>query len=67
MGNRYLVKDEFEVKDGKVIVLDKPYEFGNYHKAVVDEREYEYFLNSIPTWIAIKSRDSFLGKTVSFV
>lgn len=66
MENRYLIIDEFKINGGKVITLDRPYEFSNNHKAVIDGKQYDYYLNSIPDWIAIKSNDSFKGKELVF-
>lgn len=71
MGREYKIVDDFPVpqKEGRVLVLDREYEFVPgllKNVAVIDGKEYSYSLNSIRRWVIIKSRESFRGKTVTF-
>ena len=67
MGSKYIILDEFNINGGKVITLDRPYEFNNSHKAIIDGKEYDYYLTSIPDWVSLKSNDSFKEKEIIFV
>lgn len=49
------------------MVLNMPYEFNNYHKAVIDGMEFDYSLNSIPDWIVIKGDETYIGKEIYFI
>ena len=71
MEREYRIVDDFQVPqtEGKVLVLDREYEFVPgllKNVAVIDGKEYPYNLNSIRRWVIIKSRESFKGKTVTF-
>lgn len=63
----YTVVRDFQVKDRRVLVLDRAYECGNHSKLVSDGVEYIFTLNSIDNWVIIKSSQSFVGKKISFV
>lgn len=67
MRDSYCIVDEFRVKDQHVIVLDRDFDSAKTRKAVIDGCEYEYCLNSVRRWIALKnSSGAFRGKTVDF-
>lgn len=65
--NEYKIIDDFQIKDVRVLVLDRDYKYGGFEKAVVDGKIYSYTLNSIWNWVLIKSTDSFKGKQISFI
>lgn len=61
----YEIIDDFQVRDVRVLVLDREYKVGNT-KLTIDGEEYRYTLNSIKNWVIIKSTKSFKGKTAVF-
>lgn len=72
LSNKYKIVDDFQAgeTDIRVLVLDRDYEFvppATKGLAVIDGKEYPFNLNSIPCWATIRSRDSFTGKTVTFI
>ena len=64
--NEYLIVDDFQVKDIRVLELDSDYEYGRYKKAVIDGQSYDFQLNSIRKWVTIKSFEQMKGKTIRF-
>lgn len=69
MKNKYKIKDEFEVKDSKVLVLDKPRNIDDYDTSNidVDGKKYHYSLTHNEEWIIVKTKSSFIGKEIVFV
>lgn len=61
----YKIIDDFQVRNVRVLVLDRDYELGNT-KLTIDGEEYYYAINSIKNWIIIESTKSFKGKTAVF-
>jgi hypothetical protein len=72
MNNKYKIIDDFQAghTDIRILVLDRDFDSfcsAPQWRAVIDDEEYEFNLNSIGCWITIKSHDSFTGKEVEFV
>lgn len=65
--NEYKVIDEFKIKNCVVVVLDREYDAWGSNTLVMDDKEYDYELNSVREWIVIKTKDSFLNKKIKFV
>ena len=65
--NEYKVIDEFKIKNCVVVVLDREYDAWGSNTLVMDDKEYDYVLNSVREWIVIKTKDSFLNKKIKFV
>lgn len=70
MSDRYKIIDDFQAgsTDIRVLVLDRAFDSFSAEKwiASIDGREYEFQLNSIRSWVTIKSTDSFTGKEIEF-
>ena len=71
MNDRYKIIDDFQAGSTgiRVLVLDRAFDsFTSAPKwrAIIDQKEYEFQLNSIPCWVTIKSKDNFTGKTIEF-
>lgn len=69
--NKYKIVDDFQAgsTDVRVLVLDRDYDFRPYNDrgvVIIEGKEYAFNLNSIPSWVLIKSHDSFTGKQVEF-
>ena len=64
--SEYLIVDDFQVRNVRVLVLDRDYEYGGFKKAIVNGETYSYALNSVPNWVLIKSTDNFKGKNIKF-
>lgn len=69
MINKYKIKDEFEVKDSKVLVLDKPRSIDDFDTSYieVDGKKYHYSLTHNEEWITVNTKSSFIGKEIVFV
>ncbi len=65
--SEYLIVDDFQVKNVRVLVLDSNYEFGGrFAKAIINGKAYSYTLNSVKNWILIESAESFKNKRIKF-
>lgn len=69
MNNVYKIIDDFQAGNTgiRVLVLDRDYEYMPPAKegiAIIDGKEYEFNLNSIRTWVTIKSNENFTGKMI---
>ena len=66
--SEYKVIDDFQVKDSRILGLDRAIEAESYMKEVyIDGKRYEHQLNSVQRWIVLPGvHDSFIGKTVIF-
>lgn len=64
----YTVIEDFQVKNSRVLSLDKSCIEDVYTKeAYIDGRKYKHIPNSVKQWIIIPgSHESFAGKTVVF-
>ena len=67
MRDEYVIVDDFQVRQMRVLVLDSDYEFGGFNRVLIDEQDYSFAPNSVMNWIVIKSTDNFKGKTAKFV
>lgn len=67
MRDEYIVIDDFNVRNMRVLVLDADYEYGGFNRAVIDGHSYKFSLNSIPNWILIESTRTFKNKIVKFI
>lgn len=69
MKNKYKIIDEFEVKDSKVLVLDKPRSIDDFHTSIidVDGKQYHYSLTHNEEWIIVNTKSSLIGKEIVFV
>ena len=65
--NAYRVVDEFQVRNKRVLVLDRDYEFGNFKYAEVEGDTFSYALCSVRRWIIIDSDKGFIGKEIEFI
>ena len=65
--HEYLVTDDFQVKNLRVLGLDRNFDSWKFDKAVIDDKIFDYMPNSVKSFIAIKSHECFKGKKVSFV
>ena len=65
--SEYLIVDDFQIKNFRVLVLDRDYEVGYFKKAVVDGKLFDYTLNSIRSWVVVQSDKSFKGKKITFL
>lgn len=63
----YQIVDDFQVKDFRVLVLDRDYEYGGFEKVIIDGQTYSYALNSVGNWVTIKSTDNFKDKKAMFI
>lgn len=61
----YEIIDDFQANAMRVLVLDRDYE-PRIHKLTINGEEYRYMINSVKSWIIIKSTKSFKGKTAVF-
>lgn len=67
MRDEYVIIDDFQVKQMRVLILDGDYEFGGFNRVLIDGRDYSFTLNSVMNWVVIKSTDNFKGKVAKFV
>ena len=67
MRDEYVIVDDFQVRQMRVLVLDSDYEFGGFNRVLIDGRNYSFTPNSVMNWIVIKSMDNFKGKKAKFV
>lgn len=69
MADKYIVVDEFEVKNRKIIVLDKDRSFKDFNtsKINIDGKSYEYGLTHDRRWISVKTDMKLVGKELIFV
>ena len=67
MRDEYVIVDDFQVKQMRVLVLDSNYEFGDFNKVLIDGQNYSFTPNSIANWIVVKSTNNFKGKTAKFI
>ena len=65
--SEYLIVDDFQIKNFRVLVLDRDYEVGYFKKAVVDGKLFDYTLNSIRSWVVVQSDRCFKGKKIKFL
>ena len=65
--HEYLITDDFQVKNTRVLGLDRDFNSFKFQKAMIDGKLFDYLINSVKSWILIKSHDSFKGKKVTFV
>ena len=65
--HEYMITDDFQIKDTRVLGLDRDFDSLQFNKAMIDGKLFDYLINSVKSWILIKSRDSFKGKKVTFV
>lgn len=63
---KYKVVDTFVVRDAKILVLDRPWEFGYVDKmeAVVEGKIYPFTLTHHEYWIIVRTTDDLKGKDV---
>lgn len=71
MKNKYKIIDDFQAGNTgyRVLVLDR--DFSSFEEApeqiaVIEGNEYEFSLNSVRSWVIIKSREKFVGKNIIF-
>lgn len=67
----YRILDAFEVNGSTVLVLDRAYSFGRHNYAYIDGIKMKFALNSIRTWIIVKSESvsslqPVIKKSISF-
>ena len=67
MRDEYVIVDDFQVKQMRMLVLDGDYEFGGFNRVQIDGRNYSFAPNSVMNWVVIKSTDNFKGKMAKFV
>ena len=69
MKGTYKIKDEFEVEDKKVLVLDKPRNIDDFDTSniVADGKKYHYSLTHNREWIIVKTKNLLKGKEIAFV
>ena len=68
MPNEYQVVDDFQIKQMRVLVLDRDFNFeGKQNKAVIDGEFFSYVPNSVRKWITIESEKKFKGKVITFI
>ncbi len=65
--HEYLITDDFQVKNTRVLGLDRDFNSFKFKKAMIDGELFDYLINSVKSWILIKSHNSFKGKKVNFV
>lgn len=72
MNDTYKIIDDFQAgaSEIRVLVLDRDFDSFTTAKkwrAVINKKEYDFNLNSIASWITIKSKEKFTGKAVTFI
>lgn len=65
--NTYKVVDDFQVKDARVLVLNKDYEYDGGSHLKLRGKVYNFIPNSVRRWLIIKSNESFIGENIEFV
>ena len=63
----YKVVEDFQVKDARILVLDRDYEYDGGSKLKIRAKIYKFIPNSVRRWIVIKSNESFAGEKIEFV
>lgn len=63
----YKVVEDFQVKDARILVLDRDYEYDGGSKLKIRGKIYQFIPNSVRRWIVIKSNESFAGEKIEFV
>ena len=68
MSEKYKIIDDFQVKNFRVLVLDRDFNLGRRHSSLVsiNGKSFPYQLNSIRKWVVIKATGSFKGMVASF-
>lgn len=70
MTNIYEIVDSFQIKNQRILVLNREYDSfapEKKERVLIDGKEYVYRLSSIKTWIAIESNENFKGKQAQFI
>ena len=67
MKNKYLVIDEFEIRDNKVLVLNEECHSTKGNGLFVDGETFKFALNSVRNWVVVNSKKSFKGKEIQFI
>ncbi len=67
MRDEYMIIEDFQVKQKRVLVLDSDYEFGGFNRVQIDGKNYSFAPNSIRNWILIESTGNFKNKTAKFI
>ena len=63
----YLIMDDFQVGEIRVLVLDRNFEFeGTKEKVIIDGETFSYVPNSVRKWITLKSTKEFKGRIAIF-
>ena len=65
----YIIVDDFSVKTARVLVLDRNYEIGDYKRAEIDGKSYEYIVNYGFRTIILPNmaKRCFKGKMIKFI
>ena len=63
----YKVVEDFQVKDARILVLDRDYEYDGGSKLKIRGKISKFIPNSVRRWIVIKSNESFAGEKIEFV
>lgn len=67
MDNEYKIIDDFQVGEYRVLQLDRSFNSFYAKSVIIDGQTYEYTINSVKSWVVIKSSDVFNGKIAVFV
>lgn len=65
--NNYKIIKDFQVKDYRVLVLNRDYEYDGGSRLKVRGKVYNFIPNSVRRWLIIKSNESFVGENIEFV
>ena len=71
-GNRYMIIDDFSVKDGRIISVNTPIDHKNFkfEFITIEDKKFRYGITHNETWLIIKDADkiseSFIGKELVF-
>ena len=65
----YTIVDDFPVKTARVLVLDRDYEIGDYKRAEIDGKSYEYIVNYGFRTIILPNmaKRCFKGRMIKFI
>lgn len=65
--NNYKIIKDFQVKDYRVLVLNRDYEYDGGSRLKIRGKVYNFIPNSVRRWLIIKSNESFVGENIEFV
>ena len=67
MKNEYIIVDDFQINQKRVLILDSEYVCGGFNKVVIKGQNYSFALSSAKNWVIIESTDTFKGEPAKFI